>query len=284
MKKIISAVLVCAMIFTLCACGKKDEKKHTVSEKDLQEMCFEPSKILDDEDYTVEVTDVGLDENNCCHVDFEMTNHSSEGYLFAVVGGSVNRLQCGPFMTQEVAAGESAERTLYLEDLSEYGVKYYTDIEMLFAVYLANGQYAESVEEKRLHIYPYGSQNVLSFEYTPSEEDSLLVDNDVISAYITGFDEDDLWGYSLNMAYVNKTDKNIDLYVSSSYINGIEVDPFYTIGISAQSTAFDYISWFQSDFDNAGITEINDMVICFTALDSDSGETLMEKEVTIDFE
>lgn len=283
MKKTVSIILVCAMIFTLCACGKKEEKVHKVTEADLQEMRFEPFTVFDGKDYTVKVTDVTLDENNNCSIYVEMTNKSSDDYLFAAIVNSVNSFQTGIVATKDVPAFSSAEKEIYIPEMGEYGIEYYTDLRIAFSAFLADDQFGDPVEEAAVRICPYGKDNTLKYEYTPADTDTVIVDNDIYTAIITDYDTDDLWGYSVNTVYINKTDKDIELYLTDSYINGIEINPMYTIMISAGGTAVDYISWFQSDFDKVGITEISEIIMEFAVVDAQSREILSEKEVTLEF-
>lgn len=164
------------------------------------------------------------------------------------MGEKINGLQCawGCFWdsaAEGVAPGERVEVDIsfYLEPFKNNGITEYTDIEIPFCVQDAN---MYSLAEETVHIYPYGEEKAYTYVREPQSTDIVLYDGDEATILATGFMEDGVWGYTVNLYLENKTDSNLYFEVPSSSVDGIEHDAFVPEErIFANNVMFAEVCW-----------------------------------------
>ena len=103
----------------------------------------------------------------------------------------------------------------------------------------------------------------------PQDTDIVIADNEYISAVITGFEEDDIWGYTANLYLTNKTDSEVMFSVDNCSINGYMIDPFYASSVAAGKSAFSSMSWSDDELTKNGITDVTDIEFSFRAYNSE---------------
>ena len=109
------------------------------------------------------------------------------------------------------------------------------------------------------------------------------MDNDDLTVTVTGYDPDSLWGYSVNLYLVNKTDKALMFSVDDASVNGLMSDPFFATTVEAGTSAFSQLSWSDSEFEKNGITEVEEIEMNFRVYDADDwgADNLFEETVKL---
>ena len=87
----------------------------------------------------------------------------------------------------------------------------------------------------------------------------LLIDNAYVTAIVTGYSVDEIWGYSVNVFLVNKTDKDIMFSVNDASMNGYMADPFFATDVAAGKCSFESITWFNTTLEENNITEVEEI-------------------------
>lgn len=117
----------------------------------------------------------------------------------------------------------------------------------------------------------------------PAFAEITLVDNDTCTVIIKGVDEENLFGYTLNVFLENKTDKELMFSLDEVSVNGFMCDPFWASTVSAGKKANQQITFMESDFETNGIEEVSE--ITFTLKVYDNGDwlagNLVEESFTI---
>ncbi len=282
-------LLIIGLAVSLSACGGSPENSETEetavsasaeSETTVEETSseapttssFEEITVVDNEYCTIKLT--GLDPDNMWGytVNAYMENKSPETtYMFSVTNASINGVQCDPFFSTEVAAGKKVNSEINFSDeaLEDEGITDFTDIEISFRVYDSNDWSAEDVANATTHVYPYGEENATVYVRQPQDTDIVIADNEYISAVITGFEEDDIWGYTANLYLTNKTDSEVMFSVDNCSINGYMIDPFYASSVAAGKSAFSSMSWSDDELTKNGITDVTDIEFSFRAYNSE---------------
>ena len=99
-----------------------------------------------------------------------------------------------------------------------------------------------------------------------------LVDNETCTVIIKGIDEENLFGYALNVFLENKTDKELMFSLDKVSVNGFMCDPFWASTVSAGKKSNDQITFMDSDFETNGIEEVTE--ITFTLKVYENGDWL----------
>ena len=308
MKRFIAILCVLIMIFAVSACGSEsvqtppadvepdnavqnapetEDKTDETDEDTAPEIkAFEEIVVVDNDDCTIKITGVDPDNMWGYTVNAYFENKSADKtFMFSVTSAAVNGVEADPFFAAEVAAGKKSneEITFTNSELEKNGVGDFTDIELNFSVYDSNDWMADDITEETVHIYPYGEENAVSFVRTPGEEDVVLADNEYATVTAIGYEWDDIWGYTVNIYIVNKTDTSIMVSVDEASINGYMADPFYATSVGAGKCAFSAISWYEDDLEANGITEVENIEFALKVYDENDwmAEDFINEVVTL---
>lgn len=290
MKKITVLLLVTVLLLSFAACGgqttgsetkpagdtdspvaSQEETKHT-SEESGREITFTELVAVDNAECGITVTGIDPDDIWGYTVNILLENRSAEKtYMFAVDSAAINGVVCDPFFAAEVSAGKKANETVTFstDTLAENGIEEYTDIELTLRVHDNDDWSADPVALETVHIYPYGEEKAEKFVRQAQENDNVIVDNEFVTAIVTGYGEDDMWGYTAYLFLCNKTDKNVMFSADNSSVNGFMIDPFYATTVPAGKCAFSSVSWSDDDLEKNGITEVETIEFEFRAFDKD---------------
>lgn len=248
-----------------------DEPAKEDESEPVEEVAFEEVTAVDNDECTIKIT--GIDSNGfwgyTLNALFE--NKSAEKtYMFSVRGASIDGVESDPFFAEEVAPGKKANAEISFSDsvLDDIDISY-SDICLSWEVYDSEDWSADSVASETVHIYPYGEDKAEKYVRESQATDTVLVDNDYVTAIITGYELDDIWGYSANIYLVNKTDVNVMFSVDKASVNGFMADPFWATEVAAGNCAFSSMSWSDSTLEENGITEVEEIEFTFNAYDAD---------------
>lgn len=292
MKKTVLLMLCLALALSLPACGSLSDTSGGGASSPQQEnpaqtnqtpasgtpdgnktITFEGITVVDNEECLIQIT--GIDPDNMWGYTLKasLENKSAEKtYMFSVTSASINGIECDPFFATDVAPGKKSnnEISFSTSTLEENGVSNFTDIELSFRVYDSNDWLADNVAEETVHVYPYGEENAETFVRQPQSGDNIILDNDYASVIVTGYEEDAIWGYTVNLFLLNKSGQNIMVSVDDASVNGYMADPFYAKSVSAGKCAFSSMSWSNSTLEDNGITTVEEIEFTLRVYDNDN--------------
>lgn len=308
MKKLAALFLTFTLLISLAACGgdvtgnntNSSENNNTnssqngssnngqTSNKDdnKNEISFTEIVAVDNDECTIKIT--GIDPDNLWGytLKVQLENKSTEKtYMYSVESASINGVQCDPFFATEVAAGKKSNNEISFSDsdLEDNGVGNYTDIELTFRVYDSNDWMADEVARETVHVYPYGEDKATIFVRETQASDNVIIDNDYVTVIVTGYEDDAIWGYTVNLFLLNKTDKDVMFSVDEASVNGYMADPFYATEVVAGKCAFSSMSWSDTTLEDNNITAVEEIEFKFRAYDSDNwfGDDFANETITL---
>lgn len=250
------------------------------------ELSFTELVAVDNAECLIKITGIEPDAWFGYTLNVQLENKSSEkAYMFSIDRSSVNGVQCSALFATEVAAGKKANDTITIpaDDLEENGVDVFTDIELTFRVYDNNDWLAEDAANETIHVYPYGEDKATKFVREAKASDTVIVDNEYVTAIVTGYEEDDLWGYVANVFLLNKTEKDIVVTADDVSVNGFMAEPYFSTTVYAEKCKFDSIDWSKTTLEKNSITEVEEIEFVFRVYDSDNwlGEDYVNETITL---
>ena len=298
MKKLLSLILLPLMVFSLTACNSNTSQsddpqvstavtnEDNTPSQDNNQITFQELTVVDNEQCTIKIT--GIDADNMWGYTLEtyLENKSSDKtYMFSVDSAAVNGVQSDPFFATEVSAGKKANVEISFSDtnLEENGITDFTDIELTFRVYDTDDWSADDVTKTTVHVYPYGEDKAVTFVRESQDTDNIVIDNENVTVIVTGYEPDEVFGYTVNLFLVNKTDANVMFSVDEASINGYMADPYYATTVAAGKCAFSSISWSDTTFADNGITDVEEIELLFRAYDAENytANDFATQEVTL---
>lgn len=264
MKKIASLFLALTIMLSLVVCGYGEQ---------AEELTFEEITVVDNDQCLIKITDIDPDSTWGYTLKAYMENKSGDKtYMFSITDAAVNGVETETAFAAEIAAGKKSNKDInfYDKKLSSNGVGDFTDIELSFKVYDSNDWLADPAAKETVHIYPYGEDKATKFVRETQPSDIVIVDNDEVSVIVTGYGEDAIWGYTVNLFLVNKTDKGLMYSVDNASVNGFMADPFWATSVGAGKVAFSTMSWSDSKLEENGITTVEEIEMNFKIKDSEN--------------
>lgn len=315
MKKALVLVLLCSLLFSMTACGENGSTAELPSvssdaESEQQETYEETEKERSTQEITSDVTStesipfetVTVADNEACSIIIREIEEDSiwgytlktllenrsvdKTYMFSVQSASVNGVEADPLFAREVAAGMKANEEISFtgDKLTENGITQYTDIALSFRVYDNDDWMADPVYEDTIHVYPYGQEKAEKYVREMQPSDIIVAENEYASVAVTGYTEDPVWGYTVNLFLVNKTsDHAIMFSVDDASVNGYMIDPFFATTVNPGNCAFREMSFSDSALEENSITNIDEIAFSLRAYDADQfgAEDYMKESVIL---
>ena len=315
MKKAVVLVLLCSLLFSMTACGEngstaelpsvssdaeseqQETYEETEKERPAQEITsddantesiqFEPVTVADNEACSIIIREIEEDSIWGYTLKTLLENRSADKtYMFSVQSASVNGVEVDPLFAREVAAGMKANEEISFTGgkLTENGITQYTDIALSFRVYDNDDWMADPVYEDTIHVYPYGQEKAEKYVREMQPSDIIVAENEYASVAVTGYTEDPVWGYTVNLFLVNKTpDHAIMFSVDDASVNGYMIDPFFATTVNPGNCAFREMSFSDSALEENSITNIDEIAFSLRAYDADqfSAEDYMKESVIL---
>ena len=243
MKKLFCLLLALLMTISMVACGAEDKK--TTDKNKPAPITFQEQVLVDNEACKLQITGIEPDGEFGYTLNATLENKSSEKtYVFALTDSSVNGVVANSIFGMELTPGETVNESICIgdEELQE-ALGDFTDICISFKVYDPEDWAAEPVAECTEHIYPLGKDKAKNYVRTPSDSDVVVADNDNVTIMVTGFSQDDYYGYYAKLYLVNKTDSAVTFSADQVSINGMMADPYFSTNMEAGEAVFTNIVW-----------------------------------------
>lgn len=305
MKKILKSkrLVSIALILALSACGSSTGSQTTAADVSNQqsdstvveaieqqdaseEIAFTEYVAVDNEECAITITGIEPDNLWGYTVTLQAENKNSEKtYMFSLESAAINGVQTSALFATEVAPGKKANSDITFSDsaLQKNGITKYTDIELTFRVYDGNDWSADPVAHETVHIYPYGEESAETYTRTMQTNDIVLVDNDKVMVVATGYEMDDIWGFTVNLYLENKSDAEVMFSVDDASVNGYMMDPFFANSVLPGKCTFTAISWGNSSLEENKIDAVHEIEMRIRAYDNNNwmGDDFANEVVTL---
>lgn len=282
MKKLIAMLMAAAMVLSLYACGSGDSGddksgETAKAETEVKAADFKEKVLFDNDQCTFTVKAIDSSASTYS-LSVAMVNKSDLDLTFTLDYATINGWTIGTLWADTVTAGMSGNSSIEFasSDLKAAGISDVQCIELHLRVYDDN-DWVNNLVDETYTIYPLGAE---SFDVTYREKadsDIVLVDTDEYSVIVTGFDPDNVWGYTMTLYLCNKTDKYLMFSTENTAINGTMCDPFWASAVAPHSQEYSDVSWSDSALEESGIDSVSEISFPLSIRDYyDIGDLLNE--------
>lgn len=297
-KKILAAGLVLSMALSTAACASdsSDETAKpsttqsgvvqpdaTTAAVDLND--FEPTVLVDNAQMLFRVSDIVNDPVWGYTLKVQIENRSNQDLMFSLNNVSVNGFMCDPYFAATVTAGMKANKEISFstDSFEEIGITEVTELEFTLQVFDSNDWSVDAILDEDFRIFPLGEAAVKEYTRESQPSDIVLFDNESCTMIVTGFDPDSMWGYSVQVYLVNKTDSDLMFSVGDAAVNGFMCNPYFAKTVAAGKQCITSISWSDTAFKENGITQVQSLQLPIRVYDAEdwSGSDLVNESFTL---
>lgn len=292
MKRLTALLLSVIMLLSLTACGGADAPAPTDATASAtvptegitptEAEITEPSapenllgndmiQLVNNENVAVYIVRIENNAHTGMQLRIQCENKTDRTLLFSWDMVSICGFMYDPFWAEEVAAGKTVNSTIYLDtyELEQMDVTSVDEISFILRVVDSENWMEPPLVEEACTIYPTGlnADTLVLPSRAPTEDQVVLVDNDDLRFVIEWADEEDTSAYTVYVYMENKTDRNLMYSWDLVSVNDVMIDPFWAMSVAAGKKACSEVTFYRSELESNGITEVSD--IEFTLLVSD---------------
>ena len=238
--------------------------------------------LLDDKD--IKITATGLEDGLFgTELKLLIENNSSANVTVQARKTCVNGFMVDSMLSADVAAGKKANDSLTFttSGLKDCGIDTIATMEFSFHIFTT-----EDWED-------YLNSDLLSLNtsaadtYTQTYDDSgeVFYDQNGIKIIGKGLStEGSFWGPGLILYIENSSDKDFTVQVRAVSVNGFMIEPILSQDVLVGKKTLTAVTFFDTDLEENGITDISEIEASFHVFDMDSWDTIVDTEpVKINF-
>lgn len=294
-KRRIIATGVCLTIFALMAVGSSsssettatkaivgsdgevvsEDKETTETTEEKKVVTIEEQVLVDQDGIKITATAFETDSIWGDGIKLLMENSSENDYTVGCDALIVNDYMITDLFAKEIAAGKSANETVYLSSsgLKAAGIDVIGKIEIYFHAY--DSSYDRIFDDVYAEIKTSEYNNM-----SVGTDDSgvELFNENGIRIIGKTVDEDSFWGKTILLYCENNSGNNVGITVEDMSINGFMVTPYFSADIYDGKKAVKDITLMSSELEENGIEEINEVELKFHIYDLNSYGTILDSE------
>ena len=289
MKKYLALLLCMAMLMSLAACGGSETPAPTTAttpatvptpvtdaptdaptQPPAPPVQMTETVLVNNDQATFTIKKAETSDHTAMQLQVQCVNKSDRALMFSWDMVSVCGYMYDPFWAEEVAAGKTANSTVYLDtyELEEMGIHAVDEISFTLRIVDSENWMEEPIVQQAFTIYPTGlnAETVQLPQRTPTAGQVVVADDENVRFIIEKAEESSA-GYVLSVYMENKTDRNLMYTWDMVSVNDMMVDPFWSTVVPAGKKACATVNFFRSELADNGITNVKN--IEFTLLVSD---------------
>ena len=288
MKKKLS-LIVCLFIFLIMAMGSGSNSKteldsgnSSTNSEIKKEITVDQQLVLDEKDIKITVTGLELDGWLGPQLKLLIENDSAENITVQSRLSSVNGFMIYSTISEDVAALKKANTNISFEKLYLEKANIDTIASMQFSFHIFNSDTWDSIlESEPITVYT----SALDYIQEVDDEGSILVDTKDIRIIAQGIDKDDsIFGPSLMLYIENNANLNITIQARDVSVNGFMIDSIMSEDISIGNKSITSLTFMNSDLEENGIENIEEIELSFHIYNYDSYDTYLDTQtVKVEF-
>jgi len=118
-----------------------------------------------------------------------------------------------------------------------------------------------------------------AFAQTPTIEKIVLIDQNGVKITAKEIVNDSIWGKGIKLLIENDTDQNITVGCNSLVVNDYMVSNLFASTVAAGKKANDELTFYSSDLESAGITQIEEIEVSFNVYNSDTYDDIFDTDI-----
>ena len=198
-------------------------------------------------------------------------NRTDKNLMFSFEKVSVNGVMCDPFWAEVITGGRkgNCDITWMRDALESRSIGDVYEVNFTLNVYNDDDYTEAPLMRDPFTVFPMGEEKAVSEAEADREAragaivglNKVLVDNDICSIIVTGYEPDNVWGYAMHVYLQNKSGDDLVFSAENTSINGIMCDPYWAEVVASGKSAVSTILWDQSSLAENNITQVSEISI-----------------------
>lgn len=217
-----------------------------------------------------------------------MENHSKEvTYMVAVEPVYVNGYNCSLSAAEELKPGESKKTEILLNQevlgqLEKGGCGEVRTLDLYTRVFDAENYLSEPVYNECITLHPYEDDYYPVYERGVLDTDTIFMDTEEVQVVLTeaaivepAEDSAEVFteGYSWKLFLKNKTGSSILYSLEDVTLNGISVDPCWSMAVKGEGCSYAEVFWPKELLDENKITEVEEVIFSLVLYDEENSDS-----------
>lgn len=242
----------------------------------------ESSVLLEQDGLFMAITGYEYDNYGDLAIHVYLENNSDTHYDFEIKNLSLNGLLCDPYWDATLLSGMKACDVLYFSSyiLNAHQITL-PATDLSFDLVVTDYDEYDPAFENTYVLYPSGEEASQPFEFTPSDTDIVLFDNEECSMIITDCILDNYGDFQMIVYLENKSDTELGFQSYSSKLNGYNCSASMIEILGPKQKCFTSLDWFSFEMEPYGITTIESVELPVTVTDYSIWESILEETFTI---
>ena len=214
-----------------------------------------------------------------------LVENNTDGTIIVQTRDSaVNRVMVQTIFSCEVAGGKKANDQIIImnSDLEQAGIEVIKDIELKFHIF--DSQTWDTIFDSEAIMITTSADPSYVQEYDDSG--FLALDKNGIKSVVKKLNvEDSIWGADVFVYVENNRDEDVTVQVREVSVNGFMVDAIFSCDVLAGKTAYDKITFLESQLEENEITSIDEIELIFHTFNTKTWDAIFDSDViTIKFD
>jgi len=239
--------------------------------------------LVDNEHCTVIVTSYDPENEFGYTMNLYVYNKADKNLYFSMENVTINGLMLDPWWSVEVAAGKRSHCTVTWSgtEMTDYNIGDVTMIGFDLSAIDSTDWESPDFADVTCMVYPMGEDAAKPFERPAQETDIVLMDNEYVTIIATNIGLDADGNYTMVLYIQNNSDSNVFLKPTNVCLNGIEIDPWWGITVTAGKATFGSISWYAFALEENSIASVETITMTMSVFDELGITTFISEEITI---
>lgn len=230
----------------------------------------------------VKITAKSLEMNSLLGPEIKLLIENTSGINLTVQARnvSVNGYMIEPIMSVDIVSGKKANDSIIFSesDLDLCGIKTIADIELSFHIF-STDDWETYLDSKPIQLKTTAAD---TYTYTFDDSGEDVYNSNDVKIVIKGLSENDsILGPGIIVYIYNNSQKNITVQTRDISINGFMVDAVFSSDVVAGKHRVDSITFFSSDLEENGITQIETAELSFHIFNADSWNTIADTDTIV---
>ena len=226
----------------------------------------------------VRITATGLEEDGIWGVGLKLLieNNTDQDLGISCDALIVNNYMITNLFSATVASGMKSNETvdLYSTELEAAGIENIGQIEL--KMHSFDSESYATVEEYDMAVIQTSEYD--SMDVQALDDGTELVNQDGIRIVGKYVDEESFWGAGVLLYLENNSGRNVTVSCEDMSVNGYMITSVFAETVDDGKMAISYITIFESDLEENGITSIEDIELKFHVYDSDDYSTIFDTD------